>query len=622
MSNSTLPPQTAVDQTVDLYNQGKLEQTVSLAESLAEQYPNAQILYDILGAAYIGLGNADKTIASYQKALQLNPNHTDAYNNLGLVFYEQGKYSEAVDSYRKAVELEPSFADAHYNLGNALKQAGDIRKAIESYRSSLAVNPTDIEILIEYGNVLKDYGEFEKAIECYKKILNVDPNVVDIQTYLDNTIEEKKEIDELIAIYQSRSRDEISPAELFYFKGTILNLRNYSEAAVDTFKKALRIEPNYAEVHLNIGIIFDNKQEPEAAIENYKKALKIKPDYADAYYNMGIALNKNGEPDAAIESYKEALKIKPDYANANYNQSLVYLHQGDFQLGWAKFEWRWKFDKFNSVALESSKPRWNPTRKNRVLLWAEQGIGDEIMFASVVPDLYALCSNLIVKIDKRLISIFRRSFPDDIDFRLRDEAVSEGEYDAHLPMGSLPLHFRQTIDSYKPSAKGWLSACDTKASYLRNKLLSDGSEILIGISWHSTKPRVGAEKKVMDLAQLAKRLDEPKVKLVNLQYGDVNKELDILKKETGIEVFQVPEIDNMNDIDDLAALIMACDKIVSISNVTIHLAGALGKEAKVLLAYASDWRWGSEPNATYWYDSVQLYRQTKAGNWDNIIENL
>ena len=622
MSNSTLPPQTAVDQTVDLYNQGKLEQTVSLAESLAEQYPNAQILYDILGAAYIGLGNADKTIASYQKALQLNPNHTDAYNNLGLVFYEQGKYSEAVDSYRKAVQLEPSFADAHYNLGNALKQAGDIRKAIESYRSSLAVNPNDIEILIEYGNVLKDYGEFEKAIECYKKILNVDPNLVDIQTYLDNTIEEKKEIDELIAIYHSGSGDEISPAEFFYFKGTILNLRNYSEAAVDTFKKALRIEPNYAEVHLNIGIIFDNKQEPEAAIENYKKALKIKPDYADAYYNMGIALNKNGEPDAAIESYKEALKIKPDYANANYNQSLVYLHQGDFQLGWAKFEWRWKFDKFNSVALESSKPRWNPTGKNRVLLWAEQGIGDEIMFASVIPDLYVLCSKLIVKIDKRLISIFRRSFPGDIDFRLRDETVSETEYDAHIPMGSLPLHFRQTVDSFKPTAKGWLSACDTKTSLLRESLLSDGSEVLIGISWHSTNYKKGAEKKVMKLAQLAKKLHGPKVKLINLQYGDVNEELDNLRKEARIEVVQVPEIDNMTDIDDLAALIMACDKVVSISNVTIHLAGALGKEAKVLLASLCDWRWGQSSNSSYWYDSVRLFRQTNIDDWDNVLKKL
>ncbi len=276
----------------------------------------------------------------------------------------------------------------------------------------------------------------------------------------------------------------------------------------------------------------------------------------------------------------------------------------------------------SSVPLKSINPKWNLSEKNRVLLWAEQGIGDEIMFASVIPDLYSSCSKLIVKIDKRLIALFRRSFPEDIDFRVHDEAVSETEYDAHIPMGSLPLHFRQTIDSFKPTARGWLTACDVKASRLRRTLLSDGSETLIGISWYSTKPRKGAEKKVMKLAQLARKLDAPKVKLINLQYGDVNDELDSLQKETGIEVIQVPEINNKTDIDDLAALIMACDKVVSISNVTIHLAGALGKEAQLLLASLCDWRWGQSSKSSYWYNSVRLYRQTKIDDWDNVLKQL
>jgi ADP-heptose:LPS heptosyltransferase len=244
------------------------------------------------------------------------------------------------------------------------------------------------------------------------------------------------------------------------------------------------------------------------------------------------------------------------------------------------------------------------------------------MFASVIPDLYAACSKLIVKIDKRLIPLFRRSFPEDIDYRTREDTVSKTEYDAQIAMGSMPQHYRQSIDSFKPTAEGWLSACDARARRLRKNLLSDGSETLIGISWHSTKPRTGAETKVIDLAQLAKKLHAPKVKLINLQYGDVSDELDSLQKETGIEVVQVPEIDNKTDIDDLAALIMACDKVVSISNVTIHLAGALGKEAHVLLAYSSDWRWGAELSTTHWYKSVKLHRQKSLSSWDDIIEKL
>ncbi|MDB3929734.1 tetratricopeptide repeat protein [Paracoccaceae bacterium] len=172
MSNLTQqsqPPQATVDQIVGLYNQDKLEQTVSLAESLSKQYPNALILYDLLGAAYVGLQNADKTIESYQKALQLNPNHTDAYNNMGMALYDQGRFEEAVESYQKAVKLEPSFADAHYNLGNALNQTGDLKKAIESYRASLEINPNDAEAYYNMGNALRDKGDLDQAVASYKQ---------------------------------------------------------------------------------------------------------------------------------------------------------------------------------------------------------------------------------------------------------------------------------------------------------------------------------------------------------------------------------------------------------------------------------------------------------------------
>ena len=99
MSTSAKPPQAVLDQIIGLYNQGQLEQTVSLSESLTDQYPNTLLLYDILGAAYMGLKNADKTIASYQKVLQLNPNHTDAHNNMGMALYDQGRFDEAVERY-------------------------------------------------------------------------------------------------------------------------------------------------------------------------------------------------------------------------------------------------------------------------------------------------------------------------------------------------------------------------------------------------------------------------------------------------------------------------------------------------------------------------------------------
>jgi tetratricopeptide (TPR) repeat protein len=150
-------------------------------------------------------------------------------------------------------------------------------------------------------------------------------------------------------------------------------------------------------------------------INNYKKSLKIKPDYAEAHLNLGYVRQDEGDLDAAIASYKQALKIQPDYAKAFYNTSLVNLSLQDFEVGWPLYEWRWKLAKVLSNPLKSTKPLWKPSKKQRVLLWGEQGVGDEIMFGSLIPDLYSSSSKLIVLTDKRLIPLFRRSFPDDIE---------------------------------------------------------------------------------------------------------------------------------------------------------------------------------------------------------------
>ena len=155
------PPQSSLDILIGLFNSGRLEEAVVLGESLAEKFPSTLLLYEILGGAYMSLGNTAKTRKSYQKVLQLNPKHTDALNNLGMVFYDQGEFALAIDNYQRAVKIEPGFSDAHYNLGNAFKQAGELKKAIDSYRASLALNPNDAEVLGECGSALKDYGEFE-----------------------------------------------------------------------------------------------------------------------------------------------------------------------------------------------------------------------------------------------------------------------------------------------------------------------------------------------------------------------------------------------------------------------------------------------------------------------------
>jgi len=654
--NTVMPSQAQLKSLLEHYQNGRFSEAEKLAISLTQQFPKHQFGWKVLGAllkqngrvidsltamqksvqlaprdyeahSNLGvtlqeLGRLDEAEASCTRSIALKPDFAKAHSNLGVTLQEMGRLEEAEASYKQAIALKPDLAKAHSNLGVTLQEMGRLEEAEASYKQAIALKPDYPEAHFSLGVTLQEMGRLEEAEASYKQAIALKPDYPEAHLNLGVTLQEMGRLEEAEASYKQAIALKPDYPEAHLNLGVTLQEMGRLEEAEASYKQALKIKPDYAEVYYNMGNALKDKGDLEAAIESYKQALKIKPNYAEVYYNMANALQDKGNPESAIDSYKHATKIKPDYAEAYHNMSLVNLSLQDFKAGWSLFEWRWKLKKVFGNPLKSSKPLWKPTKKQRVLLWCEQGIGDEIMFASLISDLYSSSSKLIVMTDKRLIPLFRRSFPDDIDFRPSNEVVSETEYDSQIPMGSVPLYFRQSIDSFKSSAQGWLCASSVKAKNLRSRLLSNDSETLIGISWHTTAHLSGAQNRLIPLNQIAQMLHAPKVRLVSLQYGDFVNDVKKLSTDYGIKVAQITEIDNMNDIDGLAALISACDRIVSIDNTTVHLAGALGKETKVLLPYACDWRWGQSSQDSYWYDSVQLYRQTKIGDWEHVIKQL
>ena len=656
VSLSAVPSQDCIDELTSLYNLGRFEEVLSKARPLAQLFPKSAEIHIFLGEACGKLNLNEAAIKNYRNVLKVKPQYAEVYNNMGNAQNEMGDLASAIMSFQKAIDIKPKYAVAYNNMGNAQKEKGELKAAIESFTQALKIEPDYAVAYYNMGLALKDNSDLNAAIDCYKQAIKIKPDYAEAYYNMGSSLADKDEIEVAVKNYKQAIKIKPDYAEAYYNMGILLQdkgdldtaLESYKQAveikpdyaeaynnmgttqkekgdldaALESYKQALRIKVDYAETCNNMGTALQDKGYLDAAIESYKQAIKIKPDYAEAYSNLGLALNEKRDWVAAIKNYEQAIKLEPEYAEAHFKKSLTLLMLEKFEIGWPAYEWRWDISKNAGIALSSSKPIWQPGKHQKVLLWAEQGIGDEVMFASLISDLYPLCSKLIVQIDNRLISLFRRSFPNDIDFHPRTDVVSETKYDAHISMGSVPQHLRQNLESFKSVSQGWLSACEVKTLSLREKLLADGSETLIGISWHSTKPRSGAQNKLISLTKLANALDLPKVKLVNLQYGDVDNELESLREKTGIDVFQLSEIDNKDDIDGLAALIMACDKVISISNLTIHLAGALGKEAQVLLASSCDWRWGKRRSSSYWYDSVCLYRQVEYDGWDNVLQQL
>ena len=264
------------------------------------------------------------------------------------------------------------------------------------------------------------------------------------------------------------------------------------------------------------------------------------------------------------------------------------------------------------------KAIWKGERGKRVVLWREQGIGDQIIFLSLIPEVKEMCGALSVYVDPRLLSLCQRAMP-EVHFVKDADELQNVESDYHLPLGSVPGLIRNNISDFDRTVKGYLKADPQRVESIRNELKLSG-RTAIGISWRSFNTRYKTKSiQLRDMEKIFSGLD---VVLVNLQYGDVEDEIREFKKETGIEVLQCASVDNREDLDGLAALIEACDLVVSITNVTVHMAGALAKETLVLLPFSTIYYWLLERTDSVWYPSITLYRQPKLKDWDSVYASV
>ena len=497
-------------------------------------------------------------------------------------------YSTAIDSFKQGLKLKPNDADIYFNMGNMHKKTGAWDTAILNYESGLKIKPDFAGVYINLGSVQHKKGDIKAAIESYKQALKIKPDYAEAYSDMGNALKDSGEL----------------------------------EAAITSYKQALKIKPAFADAYYNMGNVLKDKGELDAAIDSFKQAIKFKPDHTEAFSNMGNALLDKRELGAAIDSYKQALKIKPDYAEVHYNLSFPYLLQGSVKEGFNLYEWRWKKSKLDTAPLTTDRPAWQPQTAGRVLLWSEQGVGDMIMFASIIPELYECSEQVIVQTDARLIPLFRRAFPRDIVYCDHTEIIAENRYDSHIPMGSLPRYFRPDLASFQKASGAYLKPDAARAARLRQNLLGATGQSLCGISWRGGKEATSKARRSIALNQLAQALAAQNVTLVNLQYGAVDDELQALKRDFGISVVDVSEIDKFYDLDGLAALTSACDHIVSIDNVTVHLAGALGQATRVLLPFACDWRWMVDRSDSPWYPEMTLYRQKIRGDWAGVLEAI
>jgi tetratricopeptide (TPR) repeat protein len=531
-------------------------------------------------------GNIKEARKIYEKILGIEPENFDALQLLGVIFAQDKKYLEAIKYLSKALKINPNHVVALSNLGISQKELKLFDEALDSYDKAIAIKPDHIDALINRGNVLQELKRLEEALDSYNKVIAI--RALDIEAH--------------------------------YNRGNVLyGLKRLNEA-LDSYDKAIVIKPDHSEAFYNRGNVLQELKCLKEALDSYDKAIAIKPDNFEAFYNRGNVLQRLKNLEEAKISYEQAIMINSNCADAHWNLSLCNLRMGNFYEGWQGYEWRWKSVSFGSKPLKTNKPSWDFKKtQNRLLLHQEQGVGDQIFFSRFLPNIQENVPNILVQIDRRLVTVLQRSLP-KIKFFPSDIKIPDSDYDIYSPIGSIGKFFCNSKMNFLQSKNNFLISDKSRTQNIRNKLATK-KKLICGISWKS-KSEVTGDDKSLSLEKMAKIFNAKKTCLVDLQYGETAEDINCLKETNDIELVQNESIDNLNDLDGLTSLIDACDFIVSIDNVTIQIASALGKKSFVLLSYFPHWCWPLVKNESTLLPGVKVYRQEKINEWDKSLEHI
>ncbi|MFM7709150.1 MAG: tetratricopeptide repeat protein, partial [Gammaproteobacteria bacterium] len=351
----------------------------------------------------------------------------------------------------------------------------------------------------------------------------------------------------------------------------------------------------------------------------YSEAIRLKPDHARAFHNRAVTLRELKRFDEALADLEAVIRLKPGDPDAIAHRGRLRMFLRRFPEAFADYRHRWQGKDHGSPPQPTTLPLCGPdTLRGRVLLWAEQGIGDELLFASLLPELLKHEVSVTLTADRRLHALFARSLP---QIRLLDSAVTlrtpiDSGYDAQAPIGDLGHLLRMDAAAIAASRKVYLKVDGRRREEMRAEVAALGGRRVCGIAWRSANPRFSAAKSI-ELAQLRPVLETPDTVFVNLQYGAVDAELAALQESTGLRIHRIEGLDVREDIDGLAALVDVCDVVVTASNVTAHLAGALGKRTAVLVPHskARIWYWHEGDEHSLWYPSVRLFCQDGPQDW-------
>ena len=529
-----------------------------------------------------------------------------------------GRAAEARERLRNALQSGIA-ADAALLcvLGRLEAQAGDPARALEALERACTVDPESADARADLANVYALRGDREAAARACRAALELDGAHPRAHNHLGLLLAQAG--DRVGAVGHFRAAVAAAPR----FQAAIRNLvawlpdNEVPDAALALLQGIVEREPGHADAHAALGALYlKGEFNARPALAALERALALGVDDPDTHAARGVALHDLGRAHDALAAYERALALDPEHVPARFHRALTLLALGRYDEGWPGYELRLRSE--DRPRRDFPFPRWagEPLADRTVLVHAEQGVGDEILFASCLPEVIAQAGRCIIDCDPRLASLYRRSFP-RADVRGGTQLDPIGwasalAADFQVPIASLPLYLRRRAEEF-PARAGYSTADTARVAVWRERLARAAAGPWLGVSWRGGTPRSRGRARSIDLSELAGSLRTPGVNWVSLQRGAADEELAAMERVYGVRIFGWP--DALEDLDETAALLGALDVVVSIDNTVAQLAGATGRRCWVLLAAAAEWRYGAAGERVAWYPGMRLARQSTDGDW-------
>lgn len=583
-------------------SQGRLAEAVAALKSAAASRPDDAAVHAELGATYARQGRHGEAVASFGRAVELDPDSPGLYLNLGNALAEQGRNDEALACYRNMLALKADLAVAHFSIGKVHERAGRLSDAQAAYQAALEISPEHTGALHNLGAVHQKEGRHDAAASCYRRALALDPAHVPALNNL----------------------------------GSLLAERGQRKEAASLFEKAIECQPGEPLAFINLARLRATQGDYAAARAMYDQALRLDPGNLSALVNLGTALSEQQLWDEATARYERALELDPSRSDALYNLGLVRLFQHRFDEGWPAYEHRlWCPGTRNSLRkgaetldLYERLARWRGPGESgirEVGIWAEQGIGDQTLFSTLIPELVAADVPFLYEVDPRLLGAYERAFPGSRFVALsKPPRAPLREAQRVLLAGSLPGLFRRGRADFERQPARLLGALPDRVAHYRERIGGGPGTARIALSWRSKSLTRSGVSKSAALMAFAPLFELRGARFVDVQYGDTRAERRWVEEATGARLAHFDEVHYYNDLEAMLAILEACDLLITTSNATAHFAGALGK--RTWLLYPGDrppfyyWAHGGS-RRSLWYPAVEIVTAPALDEWVSLIRH-